>query len=124
VKLTLLVVSALAIVAVTLAVLPSRPSTTTTTTAADADAPFSSGRVLGPSDEPPSGEAPPGMVWIPGGEFLMGSDEPMFADARPVHRVAVDGFWMDATEVTNAAFARFVDATGYVTAAERAPRPE
>ena len=44
-------------------------------------------------------------------------------DARPIHRVAVDGFWMDATEVTNAQFAAFVKATGYVTVAERRPDP-
>ncbi len=43
------------------------------------------------------------MVWIPGGEFWMGSDEPQFPDARPWHRVYVDGFWMDKTEVTNEA---------------------
>ena len=46
------------------------------------------------------------------------------ADSRPVHRVLVDGFWMDETEVTNEQFARFVAATGYVTVAERAPRAE
>ena len=45
-------------------------------------------------------------------------------DSRPIHRVYVDGFWMDATEVTNAQFAAFVKATGYVTVAERTPRPE
>lgn len=45
-------------------------------------------------------------------------------DARPIHRVYVDGFWMDRTEVTNAEFARFVEATGYVTVAERPLRPE
>jgi formylglycine-generating enzyme required for sulfatase activity len=76
--------------------------------------------------------APAGMVWIPGGEFSMGSDAAADAlcevagittDARPIHRVAVDGFWMDATEVTNAQFAAFVDATGYVTIAERRPDP-
>jgi formylglycine-generating enzyme required for sulfatase activity len=44
------------------------------------------------------------------------------ADARPIHRVHVDGFWMDRTEVTNAQFARFVAATGYVTVAERTRR--
>ncbi|MFL6446786.1 MAG: formylglycine-generating enzyme family protein [Bryobacteraceae bacterium] len=60
-----------------------------------------------------------GMVWIPGGEFSMGSDEPMFPDARPIHRVYVDGFWMDRATVTNAQFASFVKATGYVTAAEK-----
>ncbi|MGH8047392.1 MAG: formylglycine-generating enzyme family protein [Chthoniobacterales bacterium] len=66
-----------------------------------------------------AGKAPEGMVWVPGGEFVMGG---MAEDARPAHRVAVDGFWMDATEVTNARFARFVDATHYVTVAERKPR--
>ncbi len=45
-------------------------------------------------------------------------------DSRPVHRVSVDGFWMDTTEVTNAQFAKFVEATGYVTIAERTPRAE
>ena len=40
-------------------------------------------------------------------------------DSRPIHRVYVDGFWMDATEVTNEQFAKFVDATAYVTIAER-----
>jgi sulfatase modifying factor 1 len=76
------------------------------------------------------GTAPPGMVWIPGGEFSMGSaieDESlcsmpgMTRDASPIHRVYVDGFWMDATELTNGEFARFVAATSYVTVAERAP---
>ncbi|MEX5214455.1 MAG: formylglycine-generating enzyme family protein [Nitrospiraceae bacterium] len=62
------------------------------------------------------------MVWIPGGEFWMGADE--FPDAQPWHRVWVDGFWMDKTEVTNQQFATFVEATGYVTVAERTPRPE
>jgi formylglycine-generating enzyme required for sulfatase activity len=61
----------------------------------------------------------PAMVHIPGGEFSMGSDE--LPDARPVHRVRVSEFWMDRTEVTNAEFARFVRATGYVTVAEKIP---
>lgn len=82
---------------------------------------------------PPPGPRPAGMVWIPGGEFSMGSDESgeatcarpgMTADARPIHRVHVDGFWMDATEVTNDQFGAFVVATAYVTVAERAPTPE
>ncbi|HTU25603.1 MAG TPA: formylglycine-generating enzyme family protein [Pirellulales bacterium] len=65
------------------------------------------------------------MVWIPGGEFWMGSDlEDARRDEQPVHRVRVSGFWIDATEVTNAQFARFVDATGYVTTAERKPELE
>jgi formylglycine-generating enzyme required for sulfatase activity len=82
----------------------------------------------------PPGPAPEGMVWIPGGEFSMGAADPTDSrdhvgmqattDSRPVHRVAVDGFWMDRTEVTNDQFAAFVKATGYVTVAERAPRPE
>jgi len=70
----------------------------------------------------PTGPAPEGMVWVPGGWFWMGSDE--FADAGPVHQVYVDGFWMDATEVTNDQFAAFVAATGYKTTAERKPTPE
>ncbi len=62
------------------------------------------------------------MVWVPGGEFLMGSEHRLAqANERPVHRVSVPGFWMDRTHVTNAQFARFVAATGYVTTAERSP---
>jgi formylglycine-generating enzyme required for sulfatase activity len=68
---------------------------------------------------PPAGDAPEGMAWVPGGTFWMGDND--FPDARPVHQVSVDGFWMDKTEVTNAQFARFIQATGYVTVAERAP---
>jgi formylglycine-generating enzyme required for sulfatase activity len=61
------------------------------------------------------------MVWIPGGEFVMGTDDPRsFPNERPAHRVRVDGFWMDATAVTNAEFRTFVEATNYVTVAERA----
>ncbi len=62
------------------------------------------------------------MKWIAGGEFLMGSDEPMFQDAQPVHRVAVDGFWIDETEITNAQFDEFVRDTSYITVAERVPK--
>jgi formylglycine-generating enzyme required for sulfatase activity len=65
------------------------------------------------------------MVWIPGGEFQMGSNDPAAKpDEQPPHRVRVDGFWMDRTEVTNAAFRTFVEATGYVTIAEKAPKLE
>jgi formylglycine-generating enzyme len=70
------------------------------------------------------GPAPAGMVWIPGGEFSMGSEAPEMQDARPFHRVALDGYWMDQTEVTNEEFARFVKATGYVTVAERPLDPK
>ncbi len=95
-------------------------------------------------DEPEG--RPVGMVWIPAGKFHMGGPSketcreifrtvkvgqpccPMlwdgFADAQPIHEVEVQGFWMDETEVTNAQFREFVDSTGYVTLAERKPRPE
>jgi sulfatase modifying factor 1 len=63
------------------------------------------------------------MVRIPGGEFWMGCDDASVPDARPFHRVRVSTFWIDRTEVTNAQFARFVRATGYVTVAERKPDP-
>jgi len=73
------------------------------------------------------------MVWIPGGEFSMGSTVEseslcglpgVTRDALPVHRVYVDGFWMDATELTNEEFEKFVRATGYITVAERTPTKE
>lgn len=69
------------------------------------------------------GPAPEGMVWIPGGTFTMGDATSLDHDAPP-HRVGVSGFWMDVTEVTNAQFAKFVEATGYVTVAERKPTRE
>ena len=59
-----------------------------------------------------------GMVWIPGGEFLMGSDA-FYPEERPVHPVSIDGFWMDEHLVTAAAFRRFVRETDYVSVAER-----
>lgn len=83
--------------------------------------------------EPAPRTSPKGAVWIPGGEFSMGANDPpdmddvgMKAtfDARPIHRVYVDGFYMDKTDVTNAQFSEFVKATGYVTVAERVPRAE
>ena len=58
------------------------------------------------------------MAWIPGGTFLMGSDD-HYPEEAPAHRVTVGGFWMDAHTVTNEEFRRFVEATGYVTLAER-----
>lgn len=69
----------------------------------------------------PPGPAPEGMVWIPGGTFRMGNPKPAAnqIDEAPVHEVTLDGFWMDATEVTNRQFQAFVDATGYVTVAEK-----
>ncbi|SDH35570.1 formylglycine-generating enzyme family protein [Mucilaginibacter sp. P25] len=63
-----------------------------------------------------------GMVWIPAGTFRMGADNQQAEpDEYPKHDVTVDGFWIDKTEVTNAEFARFIKATGYVTTAERKP---
>jgi formylglycine-generating enzyme required for sulfatase activity len=63
-----------------------------------------------------------GMVWIEGGTFVMGAeDQEGRADEYPSHNVKVKGFWIDATEVTNKQFQQFVDATGYVTTAEKAP---
>lgn len=71
---------------------------------------------------PPAEPAPADMVWIPPGEFLMGSEGPE-ADPQegPVHRIRLSGFWMDVHEVTNDEFAKFVAATGYQTVAERKP---
>jgi len=63
---------------------------------------------------------PPEMVLIPGGEFTMGTDAELgWADKKPAHRVKVDSFWMDETEVTNAQFQALVDSTSYVTTAEK-----
>ena len=68
----------------------------------------------------PNSEPFENMVWIPGGTFLMGSDQ-HYPEESPVHKETVDGFWMDQYLVTNADFARFVDATHYLTVAERVP---
>jgi formylglycine-generating enzyme len=70
----------------------------------------------------PASPAPAGMVWIPGGTFLMGSDD-HYPEEAPAHKVTVDGFWIDRRPVTNAEFARFVRKTGHVTMAEVAPDP-
>jgi len=65
--------------------------------------------------------SPEGMVWIPSGEFTMGGVGPETRrDEHPRHKVKLQGFWIDETEVTNAQFKKFVDATGYKTQAERA----
>jgi formylglycine-generating enzyme required for sulfatase activity len=72
------------------------------------------------ADRPPA--APPGMVWIPDGEFEMGTAaDTANLNERPAHAVRLDGFWMDEHEVTNAQFRAFVAATGYATTAEKAP---
>lgn len=63
------------------------------------------------------------MVWIPAGSFKMGSNDPQFPDAQPIHKVTLKGYWMDEHEVTNAEFAKFVNATHYMTIAERPLNP-
>jgi len=72
----------------------------------------------------PEAEGPhAGMVWIEGGSFTMGDDEER-PEERTAHAVTLGGFWIDRHEVTNAQFARFVEATGYVTIAERGLDPK
>lgn len=88
-----------------------------------------------PNTTPAPTNAPAGMGWIPGGEFSMGCLTPndgictmatlqSVQDSQPIHRVYVDGFWMDKTDVTNDEFEKFVRATGYKTIAEIAPTKE
>src|SRR5262245_26046135 len=67
-------------------------------------------------DQPPF----PDMVWIPGGTFRMGSDK-HYPEERPVHRVTVDGFWIDRYPVTNRRFTRFVESAHHVSFAELVP---
>lgn len=74
------------------------------------------------TEKPVEVEIPKGMVWIPGGVFVQGAvakDEMALSHEKPAHKVAVDGFFMDITEVTNAEFREFTQATGYLTIAER-----
>jgi sulfatase modifying factor 1 len=115
--------------AVTIGVMRSTPAPTSASVATPAVSTFLPTLA---HKAPPPGEAPDGMVWIPGGEFSMGAQDPpdmndavgmqATTDSRPIHRASVDGFWMDKTEVTNQQFAAFVKATGYVTVAEQTPR--
>ncbi len=66
-----------------------------------------------------------GMIYIAGGTFQMGGDNSQASpDEYPKHVVQVDPFWMDETEVTNAQFSKFVEATGYITTAEKKPEWE
>ena len=112
---------------------PARVNSTPTASAAKPEAVNSAFAPTIPNKTPAPSPAPAGMAWIPGGEFSMGSDETGEAicsiggvtrDAQPIHRVYVDGFWMDATEVTNEQFEKFVKATSYVTVAEKKPTKE
>jgi formylglycine-generating enzyme len=72
------------------------------------------------NSSPPRAVSHDAMKWIPAGDFVMGSNDPdSQSNERPTHRVKVDGFWIDVHDVTNAEFSRFVQATGYVTTAEK-----
>jgi len=74
-------------------------------------------------DKPENIAIPEGMVWIPGGTSVQGAvaqDAMAMEHEKPAFKVAIDGFFMDITEVSNAQFKKFVDATGYETVAERA----
>jgi formylglycine-generating enzyme required for sulfatase activity len=100
----------------------------------NADPPVPSARAPVPESPPivdPPATAPPGMVWIPGGTFVMGDQRgaphkhpehlqeiPEHKDSLFEHNVTLDGFWMDAAEVTNTRFEEFVQATGFKTEAE------
>jgi sulfatase modifying factor 1 len=75
-----------------------------------------------PQNATPEGSRRADMVWLPGGTFRMGSDR-HYAEEAPVHRVTVDGFWIDRTPVTNRQFREFVRAAGHVTFAEIPPDP-
>lgn len=114
---------------------PNASTSPSSTTASSTEPGLATGRFQPTrlAQEKPPTAAPDGMVWIPGGEFSMGSDyrseslcglPGITNDAVPVHRVYVDPFWMDATEVTNAQYRAFVEATGYVTVAEITPTIE
>ena len=76
------------------------------------------GPVRGPPQGTGSTDRARNMTRIPGGTFLMGSAD-FYPEERPVHRVSIDGFWMDSRPVTVEEFRRFVKSTGYVTVAER-----
>src|SRR5262245_64745994 len=73
--------------------------------------------------KPPGPRPSENMAWIPGGTFLMGSND-HYPEEAPAHYVTVDGFWMDKHTVTNEQFNRFVEATGYLTVAERPLNPD
>jgi len=62
------------------------------------------------------------MKWVTGGTYAMGSND--FEDAKPIHTVTVNGFWMDEHEVTNMQFAQFVAANNYITVAEKSLNPK
>jgi sulfatase modifying factor 1 len=131
-----MLVAALAVAGV-VAYVEFRPSAVAhSTTAGQPGEPAAASSAFGatiPNKTAAPGPAPGGMVWIPGGEFSMGSTVEseslcglpgVTRDALPIHRVYVDGFWMDATELSNEQFEKFVKATGYITVAEQKPTKE
>ncbi len=75
---------------------------------------------LAPAVADCDGPAEPAMVWVEGGSFTLGED-PLYPEEGPPREVSLNGFWISSTEVTNAQFAEFVAATGYLTEAERDP---
>lgn len=75
------------------------------------------------NDQPSNDRRTGDMGWLPGGTFRMGSDN-HYPEEAPVHRVTVDGFWIDRTPVTNRQFKQFVKATGHKTFAEIPPDPK
>jgi sulfatase modifying factor 1 len=75
---------------------------------------------LNASPAPKAGPPRPDMVWVPGGSFMMGSDQ-HYPEEGPAHKVRVEGFWMQAGTVSNRDYARFVAETAYRTMAERVP---
>ena len=80
------------------------------------------GTIATSSNSEKSQSSTSGMVWIPPNEFMMGTAESTnLRNEKPAHPVQLDGFWIDATEVTNAQFRKFVDSTGYITTAEVKP---
>ena len=102
---------------------PSSPATASST----GEAPCSACLIATPTRfAQADGDGPPGMAWVPGGEYVMGDSGGAAGVVslpweQPAHRVRVDGFYIDKCELTNAQFQAFVDATGYVTTAEKAP---
>jgi formylglycine-generating enzyme len=100
----------------------ARPTPTSETTPTKED-PSRNSTAPSPTQVRPPGPAPQRMVWIPGGTFVMGDDDGP-PDESPAHSVTLDGYWMDRTDVTNQQFKAFVDATHYVTVAERTPKRE
>lgn len=78
--------------------------------------------VVAPLPPAESCRTDPFRIDLPGGTFRMGAEQ-TYGEEAPVRRVSVDPFAIQSTEVSNAQFAAFIDATGYVTQAERAPDP-